>query len=128
MTNKPPKAPPGLQAAGRRVFREIHAEYQFDGQPDAVMLVEELARTADMVARLQRIVDDADQLRCKGSRGQDVAIPELDALRAYRQQFAALVRQLDLPQPLPPTPEPSPALKMTRHEAARKAAQARWNK
>ena len=65
-----------------------------------VMLVEECARTADVVARLQETVDNADTLRTRGSRGQDVAIPELDALRQYRAQFAALVKQLDLPAPV----------------------------
>jgi len=62
-----------------------------------VMLVEECARTADVVAWLQDTVDNADTLRPRGSRGQDVAIPELDAPRQYRAQFAALVEQLDLP-------------------------------
>jgi hypothetical protein len=56
-----------------------------------VMLVEECARTADVVAWLQDTVDNADTLRTRGSRGQDVAIPELDAPRQYRAQFAALV-------------------------------------
>src|SRR6476659_269866 len=54
--------------------------------PEMVMLVEECARTADVVAWLQDTVDNADTLRPRGSRGQDVAIPELDAPRQYRAQ------------------------------------------
>ena len=94
-----PKAPKGLRAAGRRFWREIHSEYDFGGSPELVLLVEEASRTADVVARLQAVVDEAETLRTKGSRNQDVAIPELDALRAYRAQYAALIRQLELPLP-----------------------------
>lgn len=93
------------------------------------MLVEETARTADVVARLQDIVDNATTLRTCGSRGQDVAIPELDALRAYRSQFAALVKQLALPPPPPDddgdTDDDRTHLPMSRSEAGRRGAVAR---
>lgn len=82
-----PEAPPtpeGVQAGGRRFWLETFAEYSFP--PEMVMLVEECARTADVVAWLQDTVDNADTLRPRGSRGQDVAIPELDAPRQYRAQ------------------------------------------
>lgn len=92
------------------------------------MLVEECARTADVVARLQDIVDNASTLRTCGSRGQDVAIPELDALRAYRAQFAALIKQLDLPQPDDEeTGEGARRITpMSRSEAGKKGAAGRW--
>ena len=61
------------------------------------MLVEECARTADVVAWLQDTVDNADTLRPRGSRGQDVAIPELGRAEAIPGSVAALVKQLDLP-------------------------------
>lgn len=130
MTEKPdkpaiPKAPKGLKTAGRRLWREIHETYEFVYAPEVIMLVEDAARTADVVARLQDVVDNADTLRTSGSRGQDVAIPELDALRAYRAQFAALIKQLDLP-----SVEDSDAGKsdapMSRSEAGKIAASARW--
>lgn len=120
-----PKAPKGLKTAGRRFWREIHSEYEFPGSPEMTMLVEEAARTADVVARLQAIVDNADTLRTRGSRGQDVGIPELDALKAYRAQFAALVKQLDLPAPEDETTTASNG-PMSRSEAARRAASVRW--
>ena len=123
-----PKAPKGLKTAGRRFWREIHSEYEFPGSPEMFMLVEEAARTADVVARLQAIVDNADTLRTTGSRGQDVAIPELDALRAYRAQFAALVKQLDLPPADDDDDdEDTRDTPMTRSESGRKAAAARWS-
>lgn len=120
-----PKAPKGLKTAGRRFWREIHSTYEFPDAPEVVLLVEDAARTADVVARLQEIVDNADTLRTRGSRGQDVAIPELDALRAYRAQFAALVKQLDLP-PADDDDDVERTAPMTRSEAGRKAAATRW--
>jgi hypothetical protein len=125
-----PKAPKGLKTAGRRFWREIHAVYEFPFGPEMHMLVEATARTADVVARLQDIVDNATTLRTCGSRGQDVAIPELDALRAYRSQFAALVKQLDLPPPPPDdgdTDGDGTHLPMSRSEAGRRGAVARWS-
>jgi|ERR1700722_7834074 hypothetical protein len=123
-----PKAPKGLKTAGRRFWREIHTEYEFPNSPEVIMLVEEAARTADVVARLQDIVDNAGTLRTHGSRGQDVAIPELDALRAYRAQFAALVKQLDLPPPPDDdTYDDGPRKPMSRSEAGRRGAVARWS-
>jgi hypothetical protein len=123
-----PKAPTGLKAAGRRFWNQIHAEYEFDGSPELTLLVEDAARTADVVARLQKIVDTAQNLRCPGSKGQEVAIPELDALRQYRAQFAALIRQLDLPAPESDEDDAAGRDRpMTRSESGRVAAAARWS-
>ena len=81
-----PEAPPtpeGVQAVDEGSGWR-HSPSTFP--PEMVMLVEECARTADVVAWLQDTVDNADTLRPRGSRGQDVAIPELDAPRQYRAQ------------------------------------------
>jgi hypothetical protein len=134
MQEKPPtpvpKAPPGLKTAGKRFWKQVHQVYEFDGSPEVVLLVEECARTADVVTRLQDIVDNAGTLRTCGSRGQDVAIPELDALRAYRAQFAALIKQLDLPGPEDDEDDEDGTARsrpLTRSEAGTKAALARWS-
>ena len=132
MQEKPPtpvpKAPHGLKTAGKRFWKQVHQVYEFDGSPEIVLLVEDAARTADVVARLQQVVDTADTLRTTGSRGQDVGIPELDALRAYRAQFAALIKQLDLPGPEDDEDDQDAARSrpMTRSEAGTKAAATRW--
>lgn len=123
-----PEPPAGLREAGTRFWNEIHTEYEFLGSPEVILLVEEAARTADLVARLQAIVDKADTLRTRGSRGQDVAIPELDALRAYRAQFAALIKQLDLPGPDEDADDTGGDGPMSRSEAGRKAASSRWSR
>ena len=125
-TTPPPEPPACLKDAGSRFWVDLFAEYEFPGSPEMVMLVEEAAKTADVVARLQRIVDEAPMLRTRGSRGQDVAIPELDALRAFRAQFAALVRQLDLPGREPEDEDDDRQRPMTRSEVGRRAAAARW--
>ncbi|WP_322859552.1 hypothetical protein U8D42_17240 [Mycobacterium europaeum] len=127
-----PRAPAGLNAAGKRFWREITSECEIRTF-DMLMLVEQAARTADVVARLQRAVDTAESLRCQGSKGQEVAIPELTELRQYRAQFAALIKQLDLPAPEDDEDEdedsaPGRTRPMTRSEAGRKAAAARWQK
>jgi len=62
-------------------------------------------------------------------RGQDVAIPELDALRAYRAQFVGLIKQLDLPPPPgdDDDTDDGTGLPMCRSEAGRRGAVARWS-
>lgn len=120
-----PKYPKGLKTAGRRFWREVFSTYYLIASPEELFLVEEAARTADVVARLQGVVDTAQSLRTRGSRGQDVAIPELDALRAYRAQFAALLKQLDFPAPLDGDDEPDNG-PMSRSAAGKAGAAARW--
>lgn len=123
-----PRAPAGLSAAGRRFWQQINTECEIRTF-DMLMLVEQVARTADVVARLQKAVDAAESLRCQGSKGQEVAIPELTELRQYRAQFAALIKQLDLPAPEDDEDEDAgtrPDRPMTRSEAGRAGAAARW--
>lgn len=127
-----PKAPTGLKTAGRRVWHQLNAECEFLTF-DMLMLVEEAARTRDVVVRLQKVVDAAETLRTSGSKGQDVAIPELTELRQYRAQFAALIRQLDLPAPPDPEDDEAdsdgrPSRPMSRSEAGAVAAAARWDR
>src|ERR1700733_8097112 len=120
-----PRPPRGLGAAGKRWWTEIMAVYDFSGAPDVLLLAEDTARTVDIVAHLQSVVDRAcrdDALRTKGSRNQAVAIPECVLLVKVRAQQAALLKQLDLPGD--DTDEPGRV--MTRSEIGVKAAAARW--
>lgn len=119
-----PKAPKGLQAAGRRFWRDIHSTYEFIHAPEVLVLVEDAARTVDMVARLQQVVDNASTLRTPGSKQQDVAIPELSELRQYRAQFASLIKQLNLPSVVDAERPDGP---MSRSESGRIAAATRWS-
>jgi hypothetical protein len=91
-----PKAPRGLKTSGRHVWRELHAEYSFDKAPEKRLIAEEPCRTADVVDRLQGIVDDAADLRVRGSQGQPVSMPEVAELRQYRALFVTLLKALTL--------------------------------
>ena len=89
--------PVGLREKGLALWQRLTAEYDFGAAPEKLLILEEAARTADMVDRLQRVVDDSD-LRVRGSQGQPVSAPEVQELRQYRAQFAALLDKLRLPE------------------------------
>ena len=114
-----PRPPEGLQDRGTELWRSLTAEYDFGTAPEKLLILEEAARTADMVARLQAIVDEAEELRVRGSQGQPVAMPEVTELRQYRAQMASLLDKLRLP-------EEDAEGAMTRSQLARHAARARW--
>jgi hypothetical protein len=122
-SNQPeiPRAPAGLRAAGRRLWRDLQGAYDFSECPERVILLEQACRTADLVARLQKVVDEADDLRTRGSQGQQVAIPEVAELRQHRAQLAALVKSLALPD----EDEGQP---LTKSQLGRMAANARWGR
>jgi hypothetical protein len=92
-----PKSPAGLKPRGRQVWRQLHAVYSFDDAPEKLVILEEACRTADLVVRLQAIVDNASDLRVNGSQGQPVAMPEIPELRQYRALLTSLMRALTLP-------------------------------
>lgn len=119
MTDSPtiPKAPVGLQNRGRHIWRALHTVYDFDDCPEKRVLLEEACRTADVVTRLQAIVDTAADLRVRGSQGQPVAMPEVGELRQYRALLTTLLKALTLP---------GDDDVLTRSELGRLGAQARW--
>ena len=110
--------PDGLRRKGIALWQRLNAEYDFSAAPEKLLILEEAARTADMVDRLQRVVDDSD-LRVRGSQGQPVSAPEVQELRQYRAQFAALLDKLRLP-------EDDTEGAMTRSQLGRHAARTRW--
>jgi hypothetical protein len=95
--NRIPKAPIGLKPRGKQLWRALHTTYDFEDCPEKVILLEETCRTADVVSRLQAIVDSAEDLRVRGSQGQPVAMPEVAELRQYRALLASLLRAMTLP-------------------------------
>lgn len=114
-----PKAPAGLQARGKYIWRRIQATYSFDDCPEKLIILEEACRTADVVARLQAIVDGAEDLRVRGSQGQPVAMPEVAELRQYRALLTSLLKSLTLPDDEDI---------LTRSQLGRLGAKARWGK
>ena len=119
MADKPeiPRAPTGLLAGGKQLWRELHAVYDFTEAPEKQAILEEACRTADVVKRLQAIVDGADEIRVRGSQGQPVAMPELLELRQYRALMVQLLKALGCPDD-----EDT----LTRSELGKLGATARW--
>ena len=58
--------------AGRELLRKLDGAYSFDDAPELEILAAQAAKTADMVDRLQRLVDEADSLRTTVSSGRNV--------------------------------------------------------
>lgn len=112
-----PRAPRGLDSRGRQLWREIHAVYDFAEAPERAILLEEACRTADVIKRLQEVVDAAADLRVRGSQGQPVAMPEIAELRQYRSLLTSLLKALALPDD-----EDS----WSRSQLGKAGAQARW--
>ena len=88
MKNAIPRAPKGLGPRGRALWRELNETFDFSSDPHRRFLLEDAARTADLVARMQEVVDNAADLRVRGSQGQPVAMPEVAELRQYRALLA----------------------------------------
>lgn len=120
MTDDPviPRSPSGLKAAGKALWRAIHLAYDFEDAPEKLVILEQAARTADVTARLQAVVDKAYDLRVLGSQGQPVAMPEVSELRQYRALLASLLKAVNCP-------EDEDVL--TRSELGKMGAKARWS-
>ncbi len=111
-------APSGLGAAGRRLWRELTDAYEFS--PGELETVRQACRVSDVLDRIDRALVDADVVT-KGSRGQPVRHPLLDASVDNRALLDQLLRSLALPMP-----GESEGLRRSPQQAA--AAQARWRR
>ena len=117
-----PRAPQGLGAAGRALWRRLHAD-GLTYRADEVEVLREAARTADVVARLEEALVDVDVI-VPGSRGQDALHPAVAELRLQRQLLAQLLGKLDVPEEAEALEGEWDGLSAT--DRARKAARARW--
>ena len=121
-----PRPPRGLQREGRALWRAMHREFSFDQEPGTLAILEQACRTADVIDRLQVVVDGATDLRVRGSQGQPVGMPELAELRQHRALLAQLISRLGLPDNAPD--EGVDELAERRSAAGRIAAKARWKR
>lgn len=114
-----PRAPKGLAAAGRALWRDIAGTYEL--RPDEVRVLAAACREEDIIDRLQAALDGAP-LTTKGSMGQDAPSPLLTELRQHHGTLAGLLKQLKLPDTA------AGASRKSAHvsEQARAAARARW--
>ena len=114
MTSKPP---PGLGTRGRRLFRALAADFDFDAGESIVLV--EACRTADLVDRLASELTAA-ALVVEGSRGQSVLNPLAAELRQQRDLLARLLGRLSLPD--------ADAGNVAASVLGRRGADARWKK
>lgn len=116
------KAPAGLDAAGRRLWRTVLAEVDGAGmelRADELRVLEDACRAADTADRCAAGLV-GEPLTVPGARGQLVAHPLIGEELRARSLTARLLGQLGLGRPVaaPETP---------RTRSARRAAMARWH-
>lgn len=107
------QAPKGLEAKGRRLWREIVTMYEL--RADELDTLEDICREADLIVRLEAELDGAE-LVVKGSQGQDVANPIVSEIRQHRTTKKTLWTSLKLPD----------EGNATAGNQQREAAQTRW--
>lgn len=119
MSNRP-KVPAGLNARGRKFWRDTLAEFELG--PSEVALLTEACRVMD---RLDALDEDirARGISAKGSQGQDVLNPSVSEARQQEVVLHRLLSALDIPDD-----EGQAALQAATSTRARTAANARWSK
>ncbi len=122
MTSKPPKAPPGLAARGRRLWTDTTRDYDLRRDEEALLL--ELARTLDMIDTLEAALSRAPLL-VEGTAGQPRPNPLLGEVRQHRLAAVQLFRSLGLSDVADESDDGKP-LPTPKQVRAQRAAQARW--
>ena len=120
MATRAPQAPAKLGAKAKKIWTDTVKKY--DLRTDELRLLEDACREVDTVERLQKDIDAKDfKLRAKGSMGQPVIAPELDAIVKHRAAYQRAMLSLKLPEDEDKAAE-------QRSTSARDAANARWRK
>lgn len=88
------QAPRGLDAKGKRLWRETVNKYEL--RADELDTLEDICREADLIGKLEEGLEDAPLL-LKGSQGQDVVNPLISEIRQHRATKKSLWASLKLP-------------------------------
>ena len=120
---RPPRAPTGLAAGGRKLWREVVKTYKL--RPDEVAVLEQACRSADLVDALADELDASDMM-VPGSTGQMVLNPIVTELRLQRRALDRLLAGLNLPDVDGAGPDRDRNGRFSTSDQARKAAMARW--
>ena len=88
--NAPPRPPKGLQAPGRRLYREITGRFELDAAESAILV--QACRTADSLEALQGVLDAAGVTDAKGRPSL-----VLGELRQQRLVLARLIAAMRIP-------------------------------
>jgi len=112
-----PKAPAGLDRAGRSLWRRLTEELEFE--PRELAVLEQACRQADAIAALDRVIKDRG-IEVRGSKGQPRLNPAVAEARQARMALARLLDTLDLPAEGEDIGAPAASRRAAR------AARARW--
>ena len=121
-TQRAPAVPKGLQAKGRKLWRDITTKYSL--RADELRVLEDACREADLVDRLEGALESAP-LTVAGSMGQPVANPLVQEIRQHRNVLAGLLGKLKLPDD---ESSGKPGAGDVLATGARAAAMARWGR
>uniref|UniRef100_A0AB39U259 Terminase n=3 Tax=unclassified Caudoviricetes TaxID=2788787 RepID=A0AB39U259_9CAUD len=88
------RAPTGLQASGKRLWKSITSEFDLSADPDKAELLFQACRTADQIAELDEAAAEAP-LTVKGSMGQPVISPFIAEARVQRGLLAQLLSRMN---------------------------------
>lgn len=127
MARKPP-APSGLSARAKRVWTKTLDNYEL--REDELSILTDFCLEITIVDHLQEQLKDAP-LMVRASHGGEQINPIFSELRMHRQTAMSLWRALKLPDldaAEDGDEEEDRVVPMSREEAARKAANARWGK
>lgn len=94
MGDRKPRAPAGLGATGKRLWRSVTGELELRG--DERGLLEHACRTVDELATLQAALAEAEPMSA-GSMGQPRAHPLYAEIRAHRDMLRRLLAAIDVP-------------------------------
>jgi predicted aminopeptidase len=114
------RVPNGLGAEGRKLWKDIVGEFDFEGEPHKRRVLFDACAVADMVQRLSEAATEAP-LTTLGSQRQEVAHPVHTQLLAAREQLARMLGRLSLPETDEALAEKAEKLSRTRRKAARTA-------
>lgn len=119
MESKPPRAPNGLKARGKALFRQVMQTYVLD--PAETVLLIEACKTLDRIDAMEAELA-RDGLIVAGGRGQlPRPHPLLSELRESQKLASRLVAELALPLP-------GEQVGRRRSPQAKAAADSRWGR
>ncbi|OFT77002.1 hypothetical protein HMPREF3104_03600 [Corynebacterium sp. HMSC30G07] len=115
--------PENLGPAGLRLWDSMVGEFDFQGEPGKVAILERACRVADQIEKLEEASATAP-LTAKGSTGQLIIHPLIQEIRAQTTTLNTLIKSLGLPDSDAEAVERA----QRRERQARRAANARWSR
>jgi hypothetical protein len=88
------RSPAGLQSDGKRLWRQITAEFDLENDPHKRHILAQACRVVDVIAELDDAGAEAP-LTVKGSMQQPVISPFISEARAQRALLAQLLARLN---------------------------------